>query len=142
MKLAKLFRIAVLVVGVTAIASCDNSRTAATSTVTPQPQPGTLVVSLATTAQDVGAVQFILPGTGIANVRAARDGIQVYAKLGSQGWQVAAVGTKLSGTLVDFDVPDVTRPADYTPRLVESVDDNNDPIATSTGVTLSLSALR
>lgn len=142
MKLTKLFRVAVLVVGVAAIASCDNPATSATSALTPQPQPGTLVVSVATTAQDVGAVQFVLSGTGITNVRPAKAGIQVYSTPGSQGWQVAAVGTKLSGALVDFDVPDVARPEEYTLRLVESVDDSNDPIRTSTGLALSVSAVR
>ena len=92
------------------------------------PEPGALVVSLATPHADDGAVVFSLRGEEMGSPVALNPDQQVFVL--SQDTErgllrIAVIGARLSGPLVAFDVPDVRRVKAYAATVVEVADQAN-----------------
>lgn len=101
-------RIAALALA-TGLTACDGS----TAPVVPPPQPGWLIVELASPYDDDGGLVFAAAGGAIDSVRVspAYAGI---ARRSDAGWQVLIVGEPLaSGEVGAIHVPDVARAEDY-----------------------------
>ena len=92
------------------------------------PEPGALVVSLATPHGDDGAVVFSLRGEEMGPPVALNPAHSVFVL--SQDTdrgviRIAVIGERLTGQLVAFDVPDVRRVKAYSATVVEVADHAN-----------------
>lgn len=91
------------------------------------PEPGTLVVSLAATRTDVGAVLIRLEGAGVAQAEPADSAFHLFIQARDSGdaTNLAVVGTALRGPLVKFTVPDTRQLEAYTATLLSMADRRN-----------------
>jgi hypothetical protein len=105
------------------------------------PVPGALIVSLETNGVPAGAIVVRVKGEQIADVTALDAAHTIFIQQpGEAGgeWQVAVVGTRVSGALFSFAVPDVTRPEAYAVALVEVADEANNVRPDIAGYRLSV----
>lgn len=89
------------------------------------PVPGTLIVSLEASGTPAGAALIVVHGKDIGVPAGLADGASIFARpMDADGgrWQVAVVGTEVSGKLFSFDVPDVNRPEAYSAELIQVAD--------------------
>ena len=135
------FRTFVLAAGVLVYTGCSDDA-ASTDTFAPGPEAGSLAVTLSSAMADDGGVTFRLTGEGIANLRPAHDGIEIFPLAENGGWTVAALGIGLSGEIARFDVADVRMADAYTVTLVEVADEANDVRRDISGHRLGVSVVR
>lgn len=91
------------------------------------PVPGALIASLEGAGAPAGAIVVRIKGEQVSDVTALDASHAVFVQQVEAGgvWQIAVVGTEVTGALFSFSVPDVTRPEAYTVSLVEVADDAN-----------------
>jgi hypothetical protein len=100
------------------------------------PAPGLLTVEVTSPNTDDGAVSIALRGEGISSPAAANPEnhlIALEVAPGSEEVRVAVLGYGVSGTLVQFRVPDVNRLDAYSVDLIEVADEANRPREDLTG---------
>ena len=89
------------------------------------PVPGTLVVFLEASGTPAGAVLVVVHGKQIGVPVGVHGGGTVFARAvdtDAGQWQVAVVGSEVTGKLFSFDVPDVNRPEAYSAELIQVAD--------------------
>ena len=118
-RVATVVTVAVLAAGLM-IAACGEDVTG------PEPQPGSLQVSLTTPATDDGAVLMTVSGENITNLRLVSAAHQLYSRPGTgNSVRVIVVGDIASGPLVLFDVPDINRVERYLATVAQVASRDN-----------------
>jgi hypothetical protein len=84
------------------------------------PEPGTVAVMLATPNLDDGAILFRLEGGSVEALTAAAPSHRLFSRAtGAASATVVVVGNLVSGAVLVFDVPDVTKVSDYRATILE-----------------------
>lgn len=91
------------------------------------PAPGLVTLQLSTPNADDGALSVVLQGDGIEEPVAVNASHQLFTTDDPSSGEVrlALVGNGLSGGLVQFRVPDVTRLQSYTASLIQVADESS-----------------
>jgi len=109
------------------------------------PVPGTLVVALEVDGTPAGAALVVVHGKQIGVPTAFSDAGAIFARpMDADGgrWQVAVVGTEVSGKLFSFDVPDVNRPEAYSAELIQVADRADNLLPDMAGYRVSIQPKR
>lgn len=106
-----------------------------------EPEPGTLVATLATPNTDDGAILVRLTGSGITQVSAEQAGM--YLRMVQNGDTVTAVvvGDVVAGALLSFHVPDVNDLHSCSATVLQVADAANVLRGSLSGYALSLAVL-
>jgi hypothetical protein len=80
------------------------------------PTPGSLVVQVTSTTSADGAILLMIQGSKITNVHASRGTIQT-AVIDNTHVKVLLLGSLGSGNLIEFDVPNPGKVANYTATI-------------------------
>jgi hypothetical protein len=83
------------------------------------PTPGSLIVQVTSATSEDGAILFTIEGSKITNVRASRGSIQTVT-VDNTHQKVLLLGSLDAGDLIEFDVPNPGKVANYT-ATVEQV---------------------
>jgi hypothetical protein len=105
----------------------------------PPQRTGTLTLLLTTPHTDDGAVMFEVSGPPVDSVLAANTSLRLFTRRADGSTVVGvAVGVVTGDALVMLHVPDTTRAAEYTARLLDVADRGNVLRASLAGYALSV----
>ena len=129
----KIVSAAALVLAAVFASGCDAGEPAT-------PQPGELVVSLATPGPADGAMLVTITGPDAVSLvqPAVADGV-VRARIQGTTTTVAVFGTLMDGPLLRISVPDVRQAKRYTATVREAADSSNQLRASLAGYALTVS---
>ena len=95
------------------------------STGPPDPVPGTFALTLGTVHLDDGALVLRLQGADISQVELAAPSLYLRFLEDQTGVTAVFVGDIVSGDLLTFHVPDVSRVDSYSGTILEAADRSN-----------------
>src|SRR4051812_11714382 len=128
----------ILVVAVAALAQfgCSNDKPVKPVEPPPTHGAGSFRVTLTSPNTNDAALFFELHGPGITALRPSNPATQLFADSGGTSIRGAIFGPLTVGALLIFDVPDTTKPGDYSASVLDAAGPDNSLRSSLTGYSL------